>query len=78
MIGALIGIVVSAVTGATVVFIIVGGVLCFIVIYAVQEAFRRVLAARGARLDVKHDQDRGRPAAEPSSRKRPTAPPERH
>jgi hypothetical protein len=47
MIGAMIWIVVSALTGATVVFIIVGGVLCFIVIYAVQEAFRRVLAARG-------------------------------
>jgi hypothetical protein len=51
LIGAVIWIVISAVTGATVAFIVVGGVLCFIVIYAVQEAFRRVLAARRPRAE---------------------------
>jgi len=46
MVGALIWIVISAVTGATAVFVIVGGLLCFVVIYAVQEAFRRLFLNR--------------------------------
>jgi hypothetical protein len=73
MIGAIIWIVVAAVTGATVAFVIVGGVLWFILIFAVQETVRRVLSARRARLDVKRDHDRGQPTGKPSSRERSTA-----
>lgn len=42
IIGALIWIVVSLATGASLVFAFVGGILCLIVIYACQEAYRRL------------------------------------
>jgi hypothetical protein len=44
-IGALLWIVISLATGATVLFALVGGIALLIVIYAVQEVFRRVFMA---------------------------------
>jgi hypothetical protein len=45
-IGALIWIVISAVTGASAAFAIVGGILCGVVIFAIQYPLRRVILKR--------------------------------